>query len=111
MRSYPASSPKLFIKKSKRQPDWELVIFIQEQIEENLLIVVNQVIQTRIDYFLNKRKPQTTKAKNFISVLKLFHCEQYSMGEIAALINFTNQYQVSRLVKLKELKQDVSRIK
>ena len=109
LRNQNSVSSTVFAEKPRVEADNELIVFVQEKIEDNLFTVVNQVIQTRIDFFLKKRKPQTEKANNFILVLKLFHCEQYSMGEIASQINFTDQSKVSRLVKLKELRGDVSR--
>ena len=109
MRNYNSATPGIFRETKTVQPNSELIVFVQEQIEDNLFAVVNRVINTKVNYFLGKRKPQTEKANNFILILKLFHCEQYSMGEIASLINFTDQSQVSRLVKLKELRQDISR--
>ena len=109
IRNHTLSNTALFTTETKPEPERELIIFIQEQIEDNLFTVVNQVISNRLNYFLNKKKPQTEKANNLILVLRLFHCEQYSMGEIASMINFTDQSKVSRLLKLKELREDVTR--
>lgn len=87
----------------------EFKTIIYNQIEDCLLTVTNRVIEVKINYFLNKRKPKIQKANNLILGLDLFYCQGYSMGEIANTLELSGQSQVSRLLKLKELREDVSR--
>lgn len=97
----------------KEQPtsnlDKQLEIVIYKQIEEILLKVTCQIIEIKIGYFLNKKKPKIKKANNLILGLNLFYCQGYSMGEIAKELELSGQSQVSRLLKLKEFREDVSR--
>lgn len=47
------------------------------------------------------------KVQNFITAMQLFHCQGQSMTEIAKAVNLEAQFQVSRLLKLKEFRADV----
>ena len=47
------------------------------------------------------------KVDQYLTVLRLFHCEGVPMGEIATQVGLQHQYQVSRLVKLKQLRTDI----
>ncbi|MBW4582026.1 MAG: hypothetical protein KME42_20880 [Tildeniella nuda ZEHNDER 1965/U140] len=47
------------------------------------------------------------KQQNFLAALQLFHCQKRSMGAIAQQIGLQAQFQVSRLLKLEELRTDV----
>ncbi|MBE9225124.1 hypothetical protein IQ264_06705 [Phormidium sp. LEGE 05292] len=65
-----------------------------------------------IESAISDRLNRTSRQKNysseqFIFGIHLFHCQQLSMSEIAALIGLEYQYQVSRLLKLKEFRADV----
>ena len=82
---------------------------VDGEIEDCLLSVTHQVIEAKINYFLNKRTPNIQKANNLILGLNLFYCQGYSMGEIATQLELSGESQVSRLLKLKELREDVSR--
>jgi len=50
---------------------------------------------------------QPPKQQHFLTALKLFHCEQFSMSAIAPKIGLKAQYQVSRLLKLDDLRTDI----
>ena len=89
--------------------DRELKILIYQQVKDNLFASISLVVDLRIKSLLTRKKPQKQKAAKLIAALRLFHCQQYSMGEIASIINFSNQSKVSRLLKLNELREDVSR--
>lgn len=47
------------------------------------------------------------KGEQFLKALHLFHCQAVSMTHIAEQLGFKAQFQVSRLLKLKELREDV----
>ncbi|MEB3215843.1 MAG: hypothetical protein VKN72_06235, partial [Nostocales cyanobacterium 94392] len=63
------------------------------------------VTQTRVSKMQRK---DIRKANQFITALKLFHCQGLSMTEIAKLIEMKAQFQVTRLLKLKEFRADVT---
>jgi hypothetical protein len=56
---------------------------------------------------LKQRSP--VQAANFLIGLSLFHCRGQTMAEIASEIGLEAQYQVTRLLKLKELRSDIRR--
>lgn len=95
--------------KPKSNINRELELIIYDEIKNILSRVTQQVIEAKINSFLNKKKPKIQKANNLILGLDLFYCQGYSMGEIATQIELSGQSQVSRLLKLKELREDVSR--
>jgi hypothetical protein len=47
------------------------------------------------------------KAKIFAIALQLFHCQGMTMGEIATEVGLKAQFEVTRLLKLKEFRTDV----
>ena len=63
------------------------------------------VTQTRVNKMQRK---DTIKASKFITALKFFHCQGLSMTEIAKRIEMKAQFQVTRLLKLKEFRADVT---
>ncbi|MGB3637298.1 MAG: hypothetical protein WBA39_06925, partial [Rivularia sp. (in: cyanobacteria)] len=63
------------------------------------------VTQTRVNKIQRKN---VVKASKFITALKFFHCEGLSMTEIAKRIEMKAQFQVTRLLKLKEFRADVT---
>lgn len=76
----------------------------QQQFQQCLDRSVEIVITTRLSKFKGKKAP---KAKQFITALKLFHCQGKSMSAIAPQVELQAQYQVTRLLKLKELRVDI----
>ncbi|MCY7393180.1 MAG: hypothetical protein LH647_17305, partial [Leptolyngbyaceae cyanobacterium CAN_BIN12] len=62
---------------------------------------LQQVVSDRLQVL----KPP--KQQSFLTALKLFHCQKLAMGAIAQQIGFRAQYQVSRLLRLDELRSDV----
>ena len=65
---------------------------------------IEYVTQTRLNY-LNRQK--LSKAQLFLKALNLFHCQGKSMSEIASVVGLKAQYQVTRLLKLKEFRADI----
>lgn len=49
------------------------------------------------------------KVEQFIQALGMFHCQGRAMGEIASEIGLQAQYQVTRLLNLKQLRADMRR--
>ena len=77
----------------------------QQQFQESLDRSIATVITHRLSKFKGKK---AGKAQQFITALELFHCQGESMSAIAPKINLQAQYQVTRLLKLKELRVDIS---
>ncbi len=76
----------------------------QQQFQTSLNQSVETVIQTKLSKFKGKK---AAKAPQYLQALELFHCEGKAMGEIAKVIGMDAQYQVTRLLKLKELRADI----
>lgn len=96
--------------------NWSLKNNIQEEEEVEFLTAYRTAFRNCLDESLElaigDRLNRPSRQKNysgeqFIFGIHLFHCEQLSMSEIAGLIGLEYQYQVSRLLKLKEFRADV----
>jgi hypothetical protein len=82
----------------------EFLVHYRQEFDRVFEESLKRVIEGRIEKFKN-----TQQVENFLIALRLFHCQGKSMGEIAPLVNLKAQFQVSRLLKLKELRADVRR--
>ena len=78
--------------------------FYQQQFQQSLDHSIKHVISTRLSKFKGKK---AAKALQFLTALELFHCRGKSMSAIASMIGLQAQYQVTRLLKLKELRADI----
>ena len=76
----------------------------QQQFQQSLDKSIEIVITNRLGKFKGKK---AAKATQFITALELFHCQGESMSAIAPKIELQAQYQVTRLLKLKELRVDI----
>ena len=76
----------------------------QQQFQRSLDSSIEEVITTRLSKFKGKK---AAKIPQFITALDLFHCQGESMSAIAPAIGLQAQYQVTRLLKLKELRTDI----
>jgi hypothetical protein len=65
---------------------------------------IEQVIDERCESLERK---DSRKASYFLAALALFHCKGMSMGEIAPCVDLQKQYEVSRLMQLKEFRAAV----
>lgn len=72
---------------------------------EQFRLSLDQAIAQILRKHLESRKPRV--AEQFLQALYLFHCRGQSMTEIAPQVNLKAQYQVSRLLKLKDLRADI----
>ncbi len=71
-----------------------------------VVVCLEQAIQRALQERL-QRQPE--RAAAFLEALERFHVRGETMTEIAACIGLQAQYQVSRLLKLKQLRETVSR--
>ena len=76
----------------------------QQQFQQSLDQAISVVITHRLSTFKGKK---AAKAPQFIKALELFHCQGESMSAIAPQVELQAQYQVTRLLKLKELRVDI----
>ncbi|ELR99797.1 hypothetical protein [Gloeocapsa sp. PCC 73106] len=86
---------------SEPQLDWEFLTMYRQQFLISLQESIAQVVPRRV------RQKKEPKKQQFLTALELFHCQGYSMEQIAQAIGLTAQYQVSRLMQLKELRADI----
>lgn len=82
-------------------PQIEFLQAYRQQFLGCLENALQQVVSDRLQIL----KPP--KQQSFLTALKLFHCQKLAMSAIAQQIGFRAQYQVSRLLKLDELRSDV----
>lgn len=76
----------------------------QQQFQHSLERAIATVITYRLSQFKGKK---AVKAAQFMTALELFHCQGESMSVIAPQVQLKAQYQVTRLLKLKELRVDI----
>jgi hypothetical protein len=73
----------------------------REAFSQALVQAIKEAIGARVE------KLGPTKAKPYLKALRLFHCDGMSMTAIAAEVGLEKQFQVTRLMKLKELREEV----
>jgi hypothetical protein len=87
-----------------------------DQEEENFLTFYRKQMLTCLDQslaqvthdrFIYLQRKKTAAAKQFLTALELFHCQGQSMNEIAPNVGLQKQFQVTRLLKLKEFRANV----
>ncbi|MBD2603795.1 hypothetical protein H6G81_04425 [Scytonema hofmannii FACHB-248] len=82
----------------------EFVKLYQNQFIECLDQTLAQVID---EYITKLQRKRSSVEQSFLTALHLFHCQGQSMNQIAPQINLTKQYEVTRLLKLNELRADI----
>ena len=82
----------------------EFLKFYQNQFNHCLEQAIAQVINNFISKLQRKR---ASVEQSFLTALHLFHCQGQSMGEIAPQIGLKKQYEVTRLLKLNDLRSDI----
>ena len=88
----------------------EFLASYHQQLDTCLAQSVKQVIQARFTYLQGKKNQKAQKkAQNFLKALYLFHCQGVPMKEIAPQLGLNDQPQVSRLLELKTLRNDIGR--
>ncbi|BAY24045.1 hypothetical protein NIES2100_38380 [Calothrix sp. NIES-2100] len=76
----------------------------KQQILTCLDSALDEVTKSRVNKLQKKDLDQANK---FLLALQLFHCQRLSMSAIAKQLGLDAQYQVTRLLKLKEFRADV----
>lgn len=86
--------------------DQGILAVYQELLEQCLTAVTAEVVQTKVAYLSNKKKP---KHQHFLDALHLFHCQHVPMKDIAPQVGLNTSTQVSRLLELKVFRADIAR--
>jgi hypothetical protein len=82
----------------------EFIKLYQSQFLESLDIALSSVIEE----FTKKHKSKRPNTEQFfITALHLFHCQGQPMNEIAPKISLKKQYEVTRFLKLSEMRADI----
>ncbi len=98
----------------------EFLAFYREQVLVCLDAAVEKVLGDRTSQLQRKGAQSNTQGnaqgnaqnntqsvESYLTALHLFHCQGQSMGAIASHIGLQAQYQVTRLMKLKQLRADI----
>ena len=76
--------------------------------QNQFLECLDQTLAQVIDEYIKKlQRKRSSVEQSFLTALHLFHCQGQSMKQIAPQINLTKQYEVTRLLKLNELRTDI----
>jgi hypothetical protein len=79
-----------------------------EQYRQQFMSCLDRSLLEVVEQRLSKLKRRNQeKSEQFLKALSLFHCREESMGEIAKKLGLKAQYQVTRLLNLKEFRADV----
>lgn len=84
----------------------------RQKFEQCLVQAIQQALKNRLAYLRRQKSrnnPALSKDQAFLQALSLFCCENKSMTVIAPLVGLQKEFQVSRLLDLKELRADVRR--
>jgi hypothetical protein len=95
----PAAEPE------PEQEEENFLKFYREQMLTCLDQALAQVTHDRCIYV--KRKKTSAEAEHFLIALKLFHCQGQSMGKIAPQVGLQEQYEVTRLLELRQFRANV----
>ncbi len=74
---------------------------------QQFLSCLKKAIASVVSQWLNKKKEP--KKQQFVTALKLFHCQGLSMTTIASMIGLKRQDQVTRLIQLKNVRSDIQK--
>ncbi|MBD2464382.1 hypothetical protein H6G89_25585 [Oscillatoria sp. FACHB-1407] len=89
---------------AEQEEENEFLSFYRNQFLSSLDQTLAQVTSDRLGQL---RRKGSEVMQQFLSGMHLFHCQGRSMTEIAAEVGLQAQYQVTRLLKLKEFRADV----
>ena len=89
------------------EEEQDFLSFYQAQFSQCLDESIHQAIDDRVAYLKRKK---TSTVMQFLKALELFHCRGKAMGEIAAQVGLSAQFQVTRLIKLKEFRATVRQL-
>ena len=104
----PSTKPVIETIAADRDPAIEGQTQFLQNYRQQMLISLNGAFEKAIAVRLQSKSTKAQqKAKIFAIALQLFHCQGLTMGEIAAQVGLKAQFEVTRLLKLKEFRADV----
>lgn len=96
------------VERSQITPDDEEQIEFIKLYQTQFLECLDETISQVIDEFISKfKRKRSFDEQSFLTALHLFHCQGQSMTQIAPQIGLKKQYEVTRLLKLNELRVDI----
>ena len=104
----PSTKPVIETIAADRDPAIEGQTQFLQNYRQQMLISLNGAFEKAIAVRLQGKSTKAQqKAKIFAIALQLFHCQGLTMGEIAAQVGLKAQFEVTRLLNLKEFRADV----
>ncbi|MBD2069529.1 hypothetical protein H6F93_18705 [Leptolyngbya sp. FACHB-671] len=100
----PISIGEIPIPSSESDSSAEFLVTYRQTLLGCLDLAIAEVVDSRLTHHQRKNPPTDQR---FLTALHLFHCRGKAMSDIAAAIGLHKQYEVSRLLKLRELRADV----
>jgi hypothetical protein len=103
------STPLLLSDNSEENDQREFLRYYRSAFSRCLDQALAQCVVERCQYLQKKssQKKSSQTAKLFVQALHLFHCQGQSMGDIAPQVGLNAQFQVTRLLKLKEFRANI----
>ena len=86
---------------SSSSPYQDWLRFYRTELSACLASAIQTVVSDRLQHYSEQ------KGEKFLIALQLFHCQALSMAYIAEKLGFKAQFQVSRFLKLKDLREDI----
>jgi len=102
--NYSVDRDDSFIERDNREEDWQHSSPIKQELDKALKKSIESVIAKAIP---SSDTRNLNRHKQFIFALKLIHCEELTQLDVAPYIGLASQYQVSRFLKLKNLRVDI----
>jgi len=97
-----------FVDRAQVEPDdEEKVEFLKYYQNQFIQCLDNAISQVISDFISKLQRKRSSVEQLFITALHLFHCQGQSMSQIAPHIGFKKQYEVTRLLKLNDLRADI----
>lgn len=91
---------------SDEEPDSQTQFLQQyrQQFEQSLDTAIEGVLANKLKRFQTQK---SNKSQQYLTALFLFHCQGLAMNDIAPHVGLKAQYQVTRLLQLKDLRADI----
>ncbi|BAZ39326.1 hypothetical protein NIES4101_52780 [Calothrix sp. NIES-4101] len=89
------------------QEDGEEVEFLRLYQKQFLASLDEAIAVVVEDFIIRLQRKRQSVEESFVTALQLFHCQGRSMNQIAPQIGLKKQYEVTRFLKLNELRADI----
>ena len=104
-----ADAPEISHRVARADPDIdpEEDSFLRFYYSQVLICLDQALMQVTEARFIYLQRRKTAAAQQFLTALKLFHCQGQSMGSIAPQVGLRAQYQISRLLEQTDFRANV----